>query len=57
MDMREVDELFNGELRGFEHWFIQRQRENGGEGAPLVGAERGILKTYFLYATTVRRAG
>ena len=55
--MREVDELFNGELRGFEHWFIQRQRENGGEGAPLVGAERGILKTYFLYATTVRRAG
>jgi hypothetical protein len=50
-----MDELLDGELVEFEKWFIARQRAKGMLANGLIGAERGILKTYILYAATVRR--
>ena len=53
----EMDELLNGELSEFERWFIEKQRRAGADGIGLIGPERGILKTYLLYAATKRRGG
>lgn len=50
----EMDTLMNGELAEFEKWFIRRQREKGLEAAGLIGAERGVVKAYILYAATAR---
>jgi hypothetical protein len=54
MDPRKVDELFDGELVAFERWFLARQHKAGVRATGLVGAERGVIKAYLLYATTAR---
>lgn len=54
VDPRRLDELLNGELEDFQKWFVARQQRAGNEGAPLVGAERGAVKAYLIYAATAR---
>lgn len=50
-DPQKLDELLDGEISGFEKWFMQRQRDRGAEYAgPLIAAERGIVKAYIMYA-------
>jgi hypothetical protein len=57
LDARQMDEMLNGELVGFEKWFIERQRSAGLQAGPLIGAERGVVKAYILYCSTARREG
>jgi hypothetical protein len=52
---RDLDALLSGELENFQTWFIARQQRAGNEGAPLVGAERGVVKAYLIYAATARQ--
>lgn len=55
IDPRQMDELLNGELVNFEKWFIARQQRRGLIADGLIGAERGIIKAYLIYAATSRR--
>lgn len=52
---RQMDDLLNGELVDFERWFIARQQGRGLTADGLIGAERGIIKAYLIYAATSRR--
>lgn len=54
IDPRQMDELLNGELVNFERWFIARQQSRGLAAGGLIGAERGIIKAYLIYAATTR---
>lgn len=56
VDKKEVDRLLDGELSKFEDYFAKVQREQGFDGAPLAGFERGVLKAYLYYAATEREA-
>jgi hypothetical protein len=47
-----MDELFNGELAQFEKWFVAQQVAKGHPATGLIGAERGVLKAFLMYATT-----
>jgi len=44
----------DGELVGFERWFMLRQRAKGLEAGPLIAAERGVVKAYIMYCITER---
>lgn len=57
IDPRQMDELLDGELLNFERWFIARQQSRGLAANGLIGAERGIIKAYLIYAATTREAG
>ena len=57
VDVRRMDELLDGELLGFERWFISRQRAKGLGAGPLIGAERGAVKAYLIYCVTGGREG
>ncbi len=52
----EMDRLLNGELVGFEKWFIAKQRTRNLDAGGLIGAERGIVKAYLIYCATERPA-
>lgn len=54
IDSKTMDDLLNGELVEFEKWFIRRQRERGLDASGLIGAERGLVKAYLIYAATER---
>lgn len=56
LDARKLDEMLNGEIIGFERWFVQRQAAKGMGTDPLIAAERGVIKAYILYCATQRRA-
>ncbi len=55
VDPKKLDELLDGELVGFEQWFLERQRAKGAMATGLISAERSMVKTYILYAATKRR--
>ena len=47
------DRMLDGELAGFERWFIKRQRDRGNPSPTgLISAERAIVKAYVLYLAT-----
>jgi hypothetical protein len=49
----ELDQLFAGEVRKFEEWFLRGQRERGAlEPQPLISAEHAILRSYMYYLHT-----
>lgn len=54
LDARKLDEMLDGELLGFERWFVSRQQAKGMGTDPLIGAERGVVKAYILYCATAR---
>jgi hypothetical protein len=55
VDALTMDSLLNGELVEFERWFVAQQKQKGAAASGLIGAERGILKAYLIYATTARK--
>jgi hypothetical protein len=52
MDPKELDEVLNQELEGFNKWFVQKQKDSGASGLDLIGPERGVVKAYLIYAAT-----
>ncbi len=55
VEPKKLDELLDGELVEFEKWFLARQRDKGHQATGLISAERSMVKTYILYASTKRR--
>ena len=53
LEPQRLDELLNGELVAFEKWFMDEQRRRGNrDPSPLIGVEKGIVRTYILYYAT-----
>jgi hypothetical protein len=42
------DEL-EAHIAEFQDWFMQRQREHGMEGGPLISIEHAILRSYITW--------
>lgn len=52
IDPEAFNALCDGELVGFEAWFQNRMSAAGHTPTPLIGAERGIVKSYLRYVAT-----
>ena len=54
--IQELDELFAGQIRSFETWFLERQRAHGMEAQGLISAEHAIIRSFMHYIHTTTKA-